>query len=1676
MTATIEPPQYRRRASFSWAEFLPRYLLVEAACRGRRVLEIGTLDPRSLARLKEGGAEQIVGTAPDPKSVDPTGLLKRSVELVAMPDGQVDFPEGAFDVVLVVDLARQIATAPKFLTQIRRVLGPDGFALLGFESGRGLSRLVGDPTPPPLLEPRRIEMAVRAVFQDARFYQQTPFIGVAIQPQGTERSDVPVDPSLAATGARPSHVIALAGRGAPDGFGPKLVELPFLDFEATAQAAQARSAADVERLMQALADARSEVAKRDESLRAIGERLPRLKRAFEEKLAEARGASTSGPTFVGRPSEVLTDIPLAEAVEPSPAVKALEAELTRMRSAYDAAERARETAESQELEAHQRIRELQRTIDDRELRLERLAADIDKRLSAEAALSEQHQDAQMRMKHLAHQLDEVHLAHAGQVRRLEERIAELTEALVTQQGATITVEADASESTARAIADIASEADREALRQLRIERDELRVRLQEQAQQVELLQGRINAQDAAIARLGEESRTVDPERLALELAATQMAHEVDTLQQRVQTLRSERDALAATSQMLLDERDELAALSEAGGIGTTGPESIALARLETELAAANARADAHKKALVSETERRQQVESALEASTAEYDQLQRVLHEVASTASSNAQALATAERRCRQLEATAGDALDQVGRALSAKASAEAKVLEVQRRSQAAISRAANLQADVAALGHRLTGRVRELEQARATVRAIRAELAQKADPDRAERAERAGRVGELEHALATVRQEKSSLEMALGRTLDEAAALGSRLEVIEKEHAEIKVALERSEGNRERLAAAVETLRRELDEALADRDEAEQEAEALKSELERLQGLEHEQQDRPETTVVDFDEPALRQQLETLKIDRLAARQEAREADLRARQLALRLDEVQAELRAATAASARLSGTPGQDVAGLRLRVADLTDEAAFLRTLVADRDRELRQLREEAGRETVEGPSGPLDVPEPVFEGTEGETLVPGSAPGAMASEPAGITGAAVAEWRMRAVEAEAEVLSLRQAITAHRSAVADQDQVQARLTDQVERLQRAVMSLEDVAESRTKELAEARHKLQEAEDALLEQAESLMGPDFDLYARLTNLQSSIEVVRAERDRAEAELARRSEALAAEQMKAAAFADRLADRERSTNDTEELLARLRAVEQERVALDRGRLELADQLETARAAARAAEDKVTAFGRKTAQAEARVVDARAEVLAIRTERDDLAETLDGLRVALMQAKEEARRLRLERRGGSAPAPASDDRVEALAREAEDYRPALVQAEQRLAVAKALAESADAQLSDTVTELEMTRRHLAQAEAHIGRLEDEMAKTRNESARLAARVAQLERSHAEAQSGQASAQRTTASAQERLQQADEAVVGERRQREAAERALKDLQAKHDTVRQALEEARIAADALRSEKDALEVERDALVAEVGALPSPSNLPAADPLKAKLRSLEASHEQLVRRLQGAEAERDGAQARLDEAADRVAGLQKIAFENAGDAHRLAADRGSLEQVADDLRSRLAAAEMEAETAGQQLSSAVRQIDDLRGQLDTARSAKDELATALRQTSGSSLSPDEVAALEARAASSDLKSLQDDARLVAAETEIDLVRTQLHHLNHERQRLVEERHRLESRLNAGEEHRRQALHRIAELETQLDEQNVRVERLEREIQEKNERIRRLSGLAGG
>src|SRR5215510_3308778 len=142
MAASIEgarPPRSKSRAAIGWSELLPRYLLVEDALAKKRVLEIGVVDPRSLLRIHDAKALRVVGTSPDVSRFDPALFRGRRIEALPMESGRIDFDDRSFDAILVVDLGVELAASTRFLGELKRVLAPDGFCAIAFQStGRSL--------------------------------------------------------------------------------------------------------------------------------------------------------------------------------------------------------------------------------------------------------------------------------------------------------------------------------------------------------------------------------------------------------------------------------------------------------------------------------------------------------------------------------------------------------------------------------------------------------------------------------------------------------------------------------------------------------------------------------------------------------------------------------------------------------------------------------------------------------------------------------------------------------------------------------------------------------------------------------------------------------------------------------------------------------------------------------------------------------------------------------------------------------------------------------------------------------------------------------------------------------------------------------------------------------------------------------------------------------------------------------------------------------------------------------------------------------------------------------------------------------------------------------------------------------------------------------------------------
>lgn len=590
-----------------WAEFLPRYLLIEDQLKDRRVLEIGTRDPRSLSKLQEAGATRVVGTTVNPGAFERTRFRSPSVELLAMDSGRIDFGDLAFDVILVVDLGIQLSHNPRFLEEIKRVLSPDGFCMLAFPGpGRDLTHLLDAEPDLSVMATNHLEAAVRQAFPQTRLLQQAPFVGVAIHPQGRPPGDVDValEPALAGGVGRPSQVLALCGRGAPTLSDRTLVELPFSDFEAMTDAAQARVSSDIRRLLGALEEARATAEAREISLREVRQRLPKLRAALQKKLQAGPLDSVSqivSPTVLERPElteagpgdTVFVPEPVPTVLEEAPAyldlqtqiqgllasdathVQALSAAkvlqdemqiaLAESESQLQTIRREATPAEDHE-DARRRIAQLEHTLGNYEQQIHGLQEELEAEKEVRYTLGSDHRDVEVRMNHVRAQLEQQVLLRSQAEARLQEREVFLAGALseVDHDRDTLRVrvrELEVSETQYKermrltlAASEHAQQSGAQSLAQtdaLHRELDVARAEAQRFGRDNGELRNTLRAQEAVLA----QALAKDVDRRAVEMAAAHLSREVESLRRRVQDLRNDRDTLAATSQMLLEERD-----------------------------------------------------------------------------------------------------------------------------------------------------------------------------------------------------------------------------------------------------------------------------------------------------------------------------------------------------------------------------------------------------------------------------------------------------------------------------------------------------------------------------------------------------------------------------------------------------------------------------------------------------------------------------------------------------------------------------------------------------------------------------------------------------------------------------------------------------------------------------------------------------------------------------------------------------------------------------------------------------------------------------------------------------------------------------------------------------------------------------------------------------------------
>jgi len=581
-------------SSLGFSELMPRYVLIEDAIRGQRVLEVGTTDPASLLRLSAAGATRIAATHEKPDRFDRVALKGRRIELLPMASGQLDFDDHSFDVILVPDLITSLAGNPSFLSDLRRVMSPGGFALLGFEAaGRRLAELFGGREASAVRgDPRRMIDGIKRAFGNVKLYRQTPFVGVAFLAESSSAdAGLSLDTSLSGTESEPSHVMVIVGRidALPDE--RTLVELPMAALESMALQAERERIGERTRLEQALQVARAEIEKREVSLRAIGEKLPALKAAVEaqaqrtderevaalrQTIAEheervrslgsevaaerARRNDTLSDGDQQRVASALKEQALIEELERAKSwIIALEREKSDLSSRAEEASLIAEASVREVEEIRRRAREMERADEIERRRIEALEAELEKHTRARHHLGSDVREAEARAAMLSRRLEEHALERAQEVHQLLGRAAALAESLAE---------------TARAREDAESRADRfeAALAEAERKNNELERRIESVSRRVieeqqphdhdvrrEAFSARTEAESLR-RQVSDRESAVHAMREEMRAAALAAAAQIEALRARIQELRNERDTLARASQLLLEERDLAAAL------------------------------------------------------------------------------------------------------------------------------------------------------------------------------------------------------------------------------------------------------------------------------------------------------------------------------------------------------------------------------------------------------------------------------------------------------------------------------------------------------------------------------------------------------------------------------------------------------------------------------------------------------------------------------------------------------------------------------------------------------------------------------------------------------------------------------------------------------------------------------------------------------------------------------------------------------------------------------------------------------------------------------------------------------------------------------------------------------------------------------------------------------------
>ncbi|MBN2358486.1 MAG: methyltransferase domain-containing protein, partial [Deltaproteobacteria bacterium] len=281
------------------SEVLPRYLFLEPFVTGKRVLEVEAGLGASASFLAQLQAARVVGIDFDEQIVAAgrQRVERRTIDLRLARDSHWPADDGAFDLVIDFGLGVSLrAGKQQRLEELRRVLARDGLLVTAVRNpaGVGISDLVG-AAEEQTTEYATVVSALNAAFQEVMVFGQSPFLGFSFIGFDVDPNQAGVALDTALMGSTPEEVayyLVIAGQRVPRRDELELVQLPFSRFaEALIQTAGAERATAEAELQKLRADGQAlevEVARREEALASVADRITTLRDALLEKVEDAR--------------------------------------------------------------------------------------------------------------------------------------------------------------------------------------------------------------------------------------------------------------------------------------------------------------------------------------------------------------------------------------------------------------------------------------------------------------------------------------------------------------------------------------------------------------------------------------------------------------------------------------------------------------------------------------------------------------------------------------------------------------------------------------------------------------------------------------------------------------------------------------------------------------------------------------------------------------------------------------------------------------------------------------------------------------------------------------------------------------------------------------------------------------------------------------------------------------------------------------------------------------------------------------------------------------------------------------------------------------------------------------------------------------------------------------------